>query len=212
MLTLQCAGHGWFWMERFWCHWQGAGLWSKTLQERDLKLWEDRHCPGSKWIAYQHVTAWTDCASGLVGSGYKRVCRSTEENQLGLGGGGGGGCQQCPEITYMHMAMGFWPHSFLVGGMYVKGIGRLTKVEKNHSLLFSIASLTYKVLHKSFVFTSLGKKYQSEKHRTSKPNRFATIPPNMLVSCTCPMLRHHRWSWLCRLTEGSAIHVHETGS
>ena len=28
------------------------------------------------------------------------------------------------------MAMGFRPHSFPVGGMYVKGIGRLTKVKK----------------------------------------------------------------------------------
>ena len=33
-----------------------------------------------------------------------------------------------PEITYM--AMGFRPHSFPVGGMFVKGIGRLKKVEK----------------------------------------------------------------------------------
>ena len=49
--------------------------------------------------------------------------------------------QECPEITYM--AMGFRPHSFPVGGMYVKGIGRFTKVKENHSLLFSIASLTY---------------------------------------------------------------------
>ena len=36
--------------------------------------------------------------------------------------------QECPEITYM--AMGFRPHSFPVGGMYVKGIGRLTNVKK----------------------------------------------------------------------------------
>ena len=43
-------------------------------------------------------------------------------------------CQQCPEITYM--AMGFRPRLFPVGGMYVKGIGRLTKVEKK-----SLASL-----------------------------------------------------------------------
>ena len=50
------------------------------------------------------------------------------------------GCQrrECPAITYM--AMGFRPRSFPVGGMYVKGVGRLTKVKKNHSLLFSIAS------------------------------------------------------------------------
>ena len=34
--------------------------------------------------------------------------------------------QECPEITYM--AMGFRPHSFPVGGMYMKGTGRLTKV------------------------------------------------------------------------------------
>ena len=46
--------------------------------------------------------------------------------------------RECPAITYM--AMGFRPRSFPVGGMYVKGIGRLTKVKKNHSLLFSIAS------------------------------------------------------------------------
>ena len=30
------------------------------------------------------------------------------------------------------------------------------------------------------MFTSLGKKNQSEKHSTSKPNRFAAIPPHML--------------------------------
>ena len=35
---------------------------------------------------------------------------------------------ECPAITYM--AMGFRPCSFPVGGMYVKGIGRLTKVKK----------------------------------------------------------------------------------
>ena len=46
--------------------------------------------------------------------------------------------QECPEITYM--AMGFRPHWFRVGGMYMKGTGRLTKVEKNRSLLFSITS------------------------------------------------------------------------
>ena len=46
--------------------------------------------------------------------------------------------RECPAITYM--AMGFRPRSFPVGGMYVKGVGRLTKVKKNHSLLFSIAS------------------------------------------------------------------------
>ena len=60
------------------------------------------------------------------------------------------------------------------------------------------ANNSYKVLHKSFVRTSLGKKNQSEKHSTSKPNRFATIPPHTLVSCTCPMLRHRRRSCLCR--------------
>ena len=32
------------------------------------------------------------------------------------------------------------------------------------------------------MFTSLGKKNQSEKHSTSKLNRFAAIPPHMLVS------------------------------
>ena len=36
--------------------------------------------------------------------------------------------QECPEITYM--AMGFRPHSFPVGGMYMRGTGRLTKVLK----------------------------------------------------------------------------------
>ena len=36
--------------------------------------------------------------------------------------------RECPAITYM--AMGFRPRSFPVGGMYVKGIGRLTKVKK----------------------------------------------------------------------------------
>ena len=36
--------------------------------------------------------------------------------------------QECLEITYM--AMGLRPHSFPVRGMYVKGIGWLTKVEK----------------------------------------------------------------------------------
>ena len=46
--------------------------------------------------------------------------------------------QECPEITYM--AMAFRPHSFPVGGMYMNGTGRLTKVKKNRSLLFSIAS------------------------------------------------------------------------
>ena len=46
--------------------------------------------------------------------------------------------RECPEITYM--AMGLRPHSFSVGGMYMKGTGRLTKVKKNRSLLFSIAS------------------------------------------------------------------------
>ena len=46
--------------------------------------------------------------------------------------------RECPAITYM--AMGFRPRSFPVGGMYVKGVVRLTKVKKNHSLLFSIAS------------------------------------------------------------------------
>ena len=34
--------------------------------------------------------------------------------------------RECPAITYM--AMGFQPRSFPVGGMYVKGIGQLTKV------------------------------------------------------------------------------------
>ena len=47
-----------------------------------------------------------------------------------------------------------------------------------------------KVLHKSFVRTSLGKKNQSEKHSTSKLTRFATIPPHTLVSCTSHVLRH----------------------
>ena len=46
--------------------------------------------------------------------------------------------RECPAITYM--AMGFRPRSFPVGGMYVKGTGRLTKVTKNRSLLFSITS------------------------------------------------------------------------
>ena len=55
------------------------------------------------------------------------------------------------------------------------------------------------------MFTSLGKKSQFEKHNTSKPNRFGTIPPHALVSCTSSVLRHRRRSWLCRSTEGSAI-------
>ena len=38
--------------------------------------------------------------------------------------------------NFTYMAMGFWPHSFPVGGMYVKGNGRLTKVLKK-----SLASL-----------------------------------------------------------------------
>ena len=59
------------------------------------------------------------------------------------------------------------------------------------------------------MLTTLGKKNQSEKRNTNKPNRFATIPPHSLVACTCPMLRHRR-SWLCHSTEGSAIH--KTGS
>ena len=43
--------------------------------------------------------------------------------------------QECPEITYT--AMGFWPHSFPVGGMYLKDIGRLVKVKKKlHASLF----------------------------------------------------------------------------
>ena len=46
--------------------------------------------------------------------------------------------QECPEITYM--AMGFRPHTFPVGGMYMKGTGRQAKVKKNRSLLFSFAS------------------------------------------------------------------------
>ena len=47
--------------------------------------------------------------------------------------------QECPEITYI--AMGFRPHSFPVGEMYVKGIGRLKKVEKKLTrFFFSIAS------------------------------------------------------------------------
>ena len=66
------------------------------------------------------------------------------------------------------------------------------------------------MLHKSFVFTSVGKKNQSEKHSTSKPNQFATIPPHTLVSCTSPVLRHRRQSWLCGLTEG--LEIHETSS
>ena len=36
--------------------------------------------------------------------------------------------RECPEITYM--AMGVQPHSFPVGGVYVKGVGRPTKVKK----------------------------------------------------------------------------------
>ena len=44
--------------------------------------------------------------------------------------------QECPEITYM--ATGFRPHSFPVGGMYMKGTGKLKKVKIYRSLLFSI--------------------------------------------------------------------------
>ena len=36
--------------------------------------------------------------------------------------------QECPEITYM--AMVFRPHSFPVGGMYMKGTGWLTKITR----------------------------------------------------------------------------------
>ena len=46
--------------------------------------------------------------------------------------------QECPDIT--NMAMGYRAHSFPVGGMFVEGIGRLTKVKRNPWLLFSIAS------------------------------------------------------------------------
>ena len=41
------------------------------------------------------------------------------------------------------MAMGFRPRSFPVGGMYVKGIGRLTKVKKKFTL-FSFPLLLYR--------------------------------------------------------------------
>ena len=44
--------------------------------------------------------------------------------------------QECPEITYM--AMGFRPHSFPAGGMYVKGIGRLTKVKEITRFVFPL--------------------------------------------------------------------------
>ena len=37
--------------------------------------------------------------------------------------------RECPDITYM--AMGFRPHSFPVGVMYMKGTGQRTKVKKN---------------------------------------------------------------------------------
>ena len=52
--------------------------------------------------------------------------------------------RECPAITYM--AMGFRPRSFPVGGMYVKGIGRLTKVKKNHSLPFLNVKSTSQIL------------------------------------------------------------------
>ena len=116
--------------------------------------------------------------------------------------------QECPEITYM--TMGFGPRSLAFGGMCVKGIGRPTKVENITHFSFPLFLKSKTVLHKSFVFTSLGTKSQSEKHSTGKPNRFGTISPDTLVSCTCPVLGHHHRSWLCRSTEGSA--KHEAGS
>ena len=84
----------------------------------------------------------------LYSSGKLKAAWAKPKPSWGAGGGGGGACpeacsvrkhrRECPAITYM--AMGFRPRSFPVGGMCVKGIGRLTKVKKNHSLLFSIAS------------------------------------------------------------------------
>ena len=50
--------------------------------------------------------------------------------------------QECPEIT--HMAMGFQPRSFPVGGMYVKDFGWLKKVEKI-TRFSSIASEPFRV-------------------------------------------------------------------
>ena len=53
------------------------------------------------------------------------------------------------------------------------------------------------------MLTSLRKKNQSEKHSTSKPNRFATIPSHTLMSCTSPVLHHRHRSGLCCSTKAA---------
>ena len=77
--------------------------------------------------------------------------------------------------------MGFRPQPFPVGGMYVKGIGRPTKFKK--ITRFSVPLLLKRKSTSQMLRAYLtGKGNQSEKHSTSKPNRFATIPSHTLVS------------------------------
>ena len=88
-------------------------------------------------------------------------------------------------------------------------LGGQRKLKISH-FSFPLFLKSKKYFTKFFVFTSLGTKSQPEKHSTGKLNRFGTISPDTLVSCTCPVLGHHHRSWLCRSTEGSA--KHEAGS
>ena len=62
--------------------------------------------------------------------------------------------RECSAITYM--AMGFWPRSFPVGGMYVKGVGRLTKVNP---------------------FTATGRIYTSPKRPSRWPRTYIYVLP-----------------------------------
>ena len=55
--------------------------------------------------------------------------------------------RECPEIA--NMAMGFLPHSFPVGGMYMKGTGWLMKVKKK-----SLAPLFHCFLNVKKYFTN----------------------------------------------------------
>ena len=57
----------------------------------------------------------------------------------------------------------------------MKGVGRLTKVKKITRFSFPLLLKRKQVLHKSFVFTSLATKNESEKHSTSY-NRIGLQP------------------------------------
>ena len=89
--------------------------------------------------------------------------------------------RECPAITYM--AMGFRPRSFPVGGMYVKGIGRLTKVKKKITC-FSFPLLLKRKMY--FTNPSCLPPWQQKTSPRSTAlvsrNRFATIPPHTLVT------------------------------